>query len=465
VAIQIRPHRELLRRHAFKGDARQDNRLSFMDQAGLHLLRATGRGQLMQCVWIYEHPVDFEGLRRFHRNFGYGLAGRLIERSPLPFGRHRWVASLGPQADIDLAECPRPRAEVGDWLDERARLPVDPERGPGWHLGVLPMTDRSTAISLVGSHCLGDGVAALLSVVEAVFGNNRDLGYPPPQSRKRFRGALSDLRETTKRAPEVARTVVAAGKLGLRHRHQMTASKSPATSPAGDHSSVVLPAISIFVDGQDWDARAESLNGTSYSLLAGFAAKLGERMGRRRAEGVTLHIALNDRASLDDTRAQAMVFAQASLDPTLVTTDLADARTAIRHALKMARDAPDETLQLLPLVPLVPKRALKRAADLFFGAGDDLPVSCSNLGDIDPAVARADGTEAEYVMLRGVDQNVRRADIERAGGQLVVVAGRIGGRLSIGIEAYQPGEENSKPRLRELAARTLAEFELSGGIV
>jgi hypothetical protein len=124
---------------------------------------------------------------------------------------------------------------------------------------------------------------------------------------------------------------------------------------------------------------------------------------------------------------------------------------------------PDETLQLLPLVPLVPKRALKRVADLFFRSSSDLPVSCSNLGDIHPAVGRPDGTDAEYLMVRGVDQNVRRADIERAGGQLVVVAGRIGGRLSIGIEAYQPNEENPKPRLRELAARTLAEFELSSG--
>jgi hypothetical protein len=54
------------------------------------------------------------------------------------------------------------------------------------------------------------------------------------------------------------------------------------------------------------------------------------------------------------------------------------------------------------------------------------------------------------------------ADIERAGGQLVVVAGRIGGRISISIVAYQPGAENTKTRLRELAAHTLAEFDLTG---
>jgi hypothetical protein len=464
MAIQVRPNHRLRSRRAPKSDVRPDNRLSFMDQAGLALLRATGTGKLMQLVWIYEHPLDLDGLKRFHSNFGYGLAGRRIERSPLPFGRHRWVSSLGPPSDIDFVEHARPRAEVTDWADERAALPVDPESGPGWHMAVLPLTDGATAVTLVGSHCLGDGVGALLTVVEAVLGARRDLGYPPPRSRKRFRAALTDLRETARGAREVGRTVVAAGKLGLRHRHEMAASSAPIpASPTDDGSTVMLPAISVVVDLPLWDERARSLNGNSYSLVAGFAAKLGEHMGRLRADGtVTLLIALNDRTSLDDTRANAMLFAQAGLDPTPVTTDLTDTRIALRQALKTAREVPDETLELLPLVPLVPRRALKKVADLFFGSGDDLPVSCSNLGDVHEAVGRPDGTDAEYVMVRGVDQNVRRADIERAGGQLVVVAGRIGGKMSIGIVAYQPGGENSKEHLRELAARTLAEFDLTG---
>jgi hypothetical protein len=41
----------------------------------------------------------------------------------------------------------------------------------------------------------------------------------------------------------------------------------------------------------------------------------------------------------------------------------------------------------------------------------------------------------------------------------------IGGKISISVRAYQPGAENTKPALRELAARTLAEFELTGEIV
>src|SRR3712207_5529342 len=107
---------------------RPDNRLSFIDQLLFLGQRATGQELAMQAVWVYGRPVDTDGIRRFHENFGYGLFGRRIERSPLPFGRHRWVSALGPAADLDIAE-PRPRSELTDWADERTQLPLDPEYG------------------------------------------------------------------------------------------------------------------------------------------------------------------------------------------------------------------------------------------------------------------------------------------------------------------------------------------------
>ena len=91
-------------RSASKGSARPDNRLAFFDQATFLSLRATGREQLMQIVWIYEHPIDMDKMMQTFRNAGYGLMGRRIERSPLPFGRHRWVSAVGQPLDIDIAE-------------------------------------------------------------------------------------------------------------------------------------------------------------------------------------------------------------------------------------------------------------------------------------------------------------------------------------------------------------------------
>lgn len=76
-----------------------------------------------------------------------------------------------------------------------------------------------------------------------------------------------------------------------------------------------------------------------------------------------------------------------------------------------------------------------------------------------------DGTDAEYFMLRGVDQNLTREQIERAGGQLVVASVRLGDMISLGIVSYEPGRTNTKRRLRDLTTLTLAEFDLYGEIV
>jgi hypothetical protein len=448
-----------------------DNRLSFTDQLLFLGQRATGQELVMQAVWVYEHPVDFDGLRRFHDSFGYGLFGRRIERSPLPFGRHRWVSSLGPASDLDVAGTSRPRAELSDWIDERAQLPIDPEWGPGWHLGILPMTDGSTAVSLVLSHCLSDGLGSLQTIVDAVKGTRRNFGYPRPHSRTRLRAVAADLRQTARDTPEVARTVVLAAKQGFRRRHEIARSgpKRSAATPK-DTGNVVMPAITIYIDLDDWDARANSLGGTSYSLVAGFAAKLAERIGRRRASdgAVTLHIPISDRTP-DDTRANAASLANVSFDPTEVTTDLSGARVAIKQSLTMLQEAPDETLQLLPLTPFLPKRVVKRGANVVFGF-DDSPVSCSNLGDVDPVVARVDGTDAEYVMLRGVDRHVTREFLERRGGLLTVLAGRIGGRISITVVAYRPGSGHTgrvRPHRRDRLAGQTWQFRLvraAGGL-
>ena len=102
-----------------------DNRLAHMDQASYLGARALGYGAQIQFTWIYNRPINIDGLRRFHRNLGHGLLGRRIERSPLPFARDRRVYSPAPD-DIDIAETPRPRTDLVASANERARLPLDP---------------------------------------------------------------------------------------------------------------------------------------------------------------------------------------------------------------------------------------------------------------------------------------------------------------------------------------------------
>ena len=236
------------------------------------------------------------------------------------------------------------------------------------------------------------------------------------------------------------------------HQH-----RDPFALHGGDGDDVVVvPGITISIDLDDWDARAKALGGTSSTLAAGLAAKLGERMGRCRASdgAVTVQLPVSERAE-GDTRALAVSYARVSVDLTRVTTDLADIRAAIKHALKTQRETPDESLQLAWLAPFAPKRTLKRAVDLA-SADPDRPVVCSNLGDVGSVVGWLDGTHCDLGYARGTRQHATRQSLERAGGQLQLLSFRtpVLGKIFIHVLAYQPGAENTRPALRELAAHS-----------
>jgi polyketide synthase 5 len=94
----------------------------------------------------------------------------------------------------------------------------------------------------------------------------------------------------------------------------------------------------------------------------------------------------------------------------------------------------------------------------------DLPVFCSNLGDLGLVLCRLDGTAAEYATERGTWQRITRQWLERVGGHSILQSWRIGDKIGISVVAYQPGFENTKPALRELAAHMLDEFDLTGEI-
>ena len=79
-----------------------NNVLDLVDQTFFRVERAAGVTNVIQCVWVYNRPIDIDGLRKFHHHLQRGRLTRRIERSPLPFGRHRWV-SPGDQSDLEIA--------------------------------------------------------------------------------------------------------------------------------------------------------------------------------------------------------------------------------------------------------------------------------------------------------------------------------------------------------------------------
>jgi hypothetical protein len=190
-------------------------------------------------------------------------------------------------------------------------------------------------------------------------------------------------------------------------------------------------------------------------------------MGRRRPSdgAVSVQLVISERADGDDPRAMAVSIAHVGVDPTRVTTDLRDTRADIKHALDTRRETPDESLQLASLIPFTPKRTWKRGVEAAL-SDPDRPVVYSNLGDVGSIVSLIDGTHCDYAFARGTRQHVTRQWLERVGGQMQLLSFRlpVRGKIFIHVLAYQPGAENTKPALRELAAKTLAEFDLTGQI-
>lgn len=443
-----------------------DNVVPYPDQALFLALRGAGQEAVMQALWIYEHPIDLDGVKRFHRNLFGTLLARRIETSPLPFGRHRWVSQPVVDSNLQVSEQPRPRAELYTWADEQVELPLDPESGPAWRMGVQPLTDGSTVVSLVISHCVADGAGSIMACVQASVGATRDLGYPAAGSRTRWRRVRADLRQLRRDLPEIGRTIRRAARVAAQRRRELARPAEPASAGPIDERTVRMPSASVFIDADSWNVCADSLGGNSFSLVAGFAGKLAQRLNRVRVSdgAVTLMIPVSDREDLEDTGGNVVSIANVSFDPQLAPADLTGPRTAIREGLKHAREVPDEMVELLPLIPFLPKRGIARVADAAFGFSTDLPVSCSNFGTMPPEVTQVDGTPAEYLSFRGVDRHVTADNLARRRGAMTVTSGQIASKMSISVISYQPGLENSQAELHKAIADTLQDFGLAGEI-
>jgi len=442
-----------------------DDRLAYLDQAAFLALRAS-HGTRLQMTWIYDRAVDADALRRFHRNLGHGLLGRRIERSPLPFARDRWV--LSPTApDIDFAATARPRADVSAWSEERARLPLDPEWGPGWHLGVLPLEGGATAVSLVASHLIVDAIAFGQAVADAVEGRTHDLGYLPPASRPRGRALREDLRQTVKDLPGMAHAVAAVARMARRERGELRPPAPTAPAPrrrADADQTVDVPSLTAQIDLNAWDTRAKHLGGGSNSLVAGIACRLAAAAGRVQEDGtVTLRFVLSRRTA-GDSRANALTSADVVVDPRHVAEDLSELRAKITRAtLETIENPDDEALAPTALASITPKWAVRKFGAMAAG-GAILPVTCSNVGDVPPAVNRPDGTDAAYLSMRSVEPDITKGVLEAMGGQLFLSSSRVAGKMSIRISAYLPGRPNTREALRDMVSGILAEVALDAQI-
>ena len=439
-----------------------DNVLDLFDQTVFDGERATGATSLLQVIWVYDHAVDMNALRRFHTHLQRGRLSRRIERSALPFGRHRWV-SASSHSELEIVGTARPRTEFDTWLTEQSNTPLDAENGPGWHLAVLPFSDGGAGVSLVLSHCLADGVGLCAALTAAADGSPDPIGWPAAGSRPRLVAVGADARQTVRDLPAIGRAVAAAARKARR-----SGGAGRPTEPTGalatrgnDGDIVSLPTATVFLDAGKWDACAESLGGTSNTLLAGVTARLAQKVGRLAADGsVALTLPVSRRTD-GDTRANAVTNIDLNVDPGQAATNLRDYRAAIKQALIRSNEVPNERWELLPIAPLLPRWLVRRCVGV--SAGTAATVTSSNLGAITPAAHRPDGTDASRFAIRTLGPGITASVMRRLGGLLVVVMGRQQGQIFISVLAYQPDGVNSTDQLHQHLSESLGDFALTAG--
>ena len=439
-----------------------DDRLALMDQGSFLGLRALGHQPFFHATWTYDRPIDLDALCRFNENLGDTLLGRLVERSPLPGGRHRWVA-IERAPDIEVEEVPRHRDEILAWTDEFGDRGADPEHGPGWRIGMLPLCDGGAAVTMILSHTLGDGLCVLQAIEDAVEGRSRRPPYPVRGARRRSRVLCSDVVAFVRELPAVLRAVVAGIRVAKTQSNPKSNRRKPhavvarSTLPSGPFH---VPVAVVRIPQADWDGASSRRGGTSNTLVAAVAARLGERLERTDSDGiVTLAMPVSVRVD-GDTRANALEAATIQVDPNGLIDDLAGLRAATKAALIASAEQSHDLAAALPLVPLMPAIAVRRGEAMAMGASAS-PVGCSNYGEMPVAVARIDGGDPDNLWVRLNELGQTSADLDRIGGQLYVLSWRALGSLFLSIVAQPVGGGLDRNELHRLVAATLAEFDLN----
>ena len=336
-------------------------------------------------------------------------------------------------------------------------------------MAIQPFDDGSTAVSVVGSHLLVDGMGAIRCLEVAANGT----GDPTPYSSKGSRGWLSGcVLDAWQILADVPSAVAALARIAHASRYGLAArARRPAATAAepGDARSTIvdLPAVVVTVDLRAWLACEKRLGGDLNSLVPGFVASLASHLDRRRSSdgAVSLVVPVSRRGEQDDERAQAMEFRMMTIAPDGLSKDLRPVNTARARIRGAVKNPTDVLASFLPAVAWIPRTSAKMLVNHFFNYADVLPTSSIDMRTLPDGLARIDGAPCRHVFGRAVDVNVTRRDLERSHGHLVVVACRFDKAVSLSIEACQLGPApTTTDELRRVASQTLADFGLDAVI-
>lgn len=449
------------KRHSetFEADSDAKDLLCYADQSFFTLLRALRRQPLLHFAWIYPHPIDEAAVNAFNARLSQGFLGRLVQRSPLPWGRHRWVANHLP-APVTWFRTPIPIAQLPEWRTSLLDLTVDPEHGPGWRLAVQSLDNGGTALALIVSHTIADGKAANQAVADAVTGRPLDFKFPAPSCRWSPAMMIRDSVESIRALPSVWRALrglVKQSRAGFVGGTRLP-SRLPQAKINGSDAAVNVPLVQVVMDQQSCENRASELGVGSNTLLTAIAARLAFRIGRVDAEGrVELALPVSNRKP-GDWRGNAFQVVTVMADPKTCHTDPRALRDDVRMALASKDQQNNDWTPLLPLIPYVPLWLLRKMETRALGGR--LPVGCSLLGELPQMLDHPCG-EATLVQKSSLEW-FKHSLLERVGGFMMLLGYRIGGKVLFTVACYAPNRVTTRDELTPIVQGALADLGLDG---
>ena len=438
---------------------RRDDFLCHADQGSFLGLRALGRGPVVQFTWMLARWPDETAVTELNTRLAQGLFARLLQRSPLPWGRHRWVKNAAPPPVTWLSQ-PHPAGHLYQLQMTLPDLAVNPEKGPGWRLVVQPVSGGGCALSVLVSHTLADGQAAVQTIADALAGRHLEPGYPAPSWRWSPARLLRDVVESLRGLPDAGRALKT---LVTRPRAASSSSTQGSVEPKRvrhDRSGkpAAVPLTLLDMEADVFERRASELGVAGNTLLAALAVRLAHRMARVDANGrVKLVLPVSDRQP-GDARGNALRAINIVAEPETCASNPRTLQRDLRAGLTALLRQGDELSPLLPLIPYVPPwlaRHLERMA-----LGSDMPVGCSILGTLPSELEHPCGA-ASSLQISLLEQYTV-ADLDRLGGLLFLVCYRLGGRVFVTASGYAPGRITVRSELAPLVQAALADLGLRG---
>lgn len=447
--------------HVPRADASANDVLGYLDQAFFASLRALGRQPIDYYLWLYRHPLDEASVNRFNQRLAQGFLGRLLQRSPLPWGRHRWVANPVP-APVTWYPDSLPVESLPAWRNSLVELPLDPEHGPGWRLAVQPLVDGGAALALLVSHTIADGKATNQAITDAVAGRPFEPGFPPPSKRWSPANVVRDSMESLRALPDVWRALKAL----VRQPKADPRLAAPAAEPrpwsegTTGESVEMLPLAQVIMDQQACEARAAKLGVKSNTLVTAVAVQLAFRLGRLGVGRlVELVLPVSDRQP-GDWRGNALRTVTIPADPDNCRLDPSTLLESIRAALQSQNRRSDDPSLILPLIPYVPHWLIRRFERKILPTR--VPTTCSLIGELHPDMNRPCG-EASLLHISIMEPHTVSL-LERLGGGLFLVGYRLRGRLIITVIGHKPGRVTNCAELRAHVKAALSDLGLDGEV-